>query len=93
MLQTLEEIRAKIYSGIRRSLSIPMNFRVVDNVENAKFSNLVHKSAYLTGGVYKQAEIALNALESVRIKWLNLAAPATIDIGEKYVRRSTYPYA
>ncbi|XP_043684796.1 cytoplasmic dynein 2 heavy chain 1 [Vespula pensylvanica] len=80
---TLEEIRAKIYSGIRRSLSIPMNFRGVGNVEHAQFGNLVHKSAYLFGGVYKQAEIALNALESVRIKWLNLAAPARIDIGEK----------
>ncbi|XP_047369553.1 cytoplasmic dynein 2 heavy chain 1 isoform X1 [Vespa velutina] len=80
---TLEEIRAKIYSGIRRSLSIPMNFRGVGNVEHAQFGNLVHKSAYLFGGVYKQAEIALNAMESVRIKWLNLAAPARIDIGER----------
>ncbi|KAI4495703.1 hypothetical protein M0802_008538 [Mischocyttarus mexicanus] len=80
---TLEEIRAKIYSGIRRSLSIPMNFRGVGDVEHAQFGNLVQKSAYLFGGVYKQAEIALNALESVRIKWLNLAAPAKIDIGQK----------
>ncbi|XP_014611048.1 PREDICTED: cytoplasmic dynein 2 heavy chain 1 [Polistes canadensis] len=80
---TLEEIRAKIYSGIRRSLSIPMNFRGVGDVEHAQFGSLVQKSAYLFGGVYKQAEIALNALESVRIKWLNLAAPAKIDIGEK----------
>lgn len=60
-----------------------MNFRGVGNIEHANFGDLVYKSVYLFGGVYKQAEIALSSLESARIRWLNLVAPATIDIEVK----------
>ncbi|KAF7991046.1 hypothetical protein HCN44_000861 [Aphidius gifuensis] len=79
----IEEIRAKLYSSIRRFLSIPINFRGVgDNTVDVKFSSLVERSAYLYGGVYNEAEIALVALEQLRQKWLPLAEPATIDIGK-----------
>lgn len=81
---TLEEIRAKLYSAIRRSLSIPMNFRGVGDPSEAHFTDLVQRSGYLFGGVYKQAEIALSALETLRMKWLYLAAPAKIDVAERY---------
>jgi len=79
----LEDIRAKLYSGIRRSLSIPMNFRGVGDVSDARFGDLVQKNAYLFSGVYKQVEIALSTLELFRTKWLNLATPANIDVGER----------
>ncbi|XP_032668403.1 cytoplasmic dynein 2 heavy chain 1 [Odontomachus brunneus] len=79
----LEDIRAKLYSSIRRSLSIPINFRGVGDVSDAHFGDLVQKNAYLFSGVYKQIEIALSTLESFRIKWLNLATPANIDVGER----------
>ncbi|XP_029665147.1 cytoplasmic dynein 2 heavy chain 1 [Formica exsecta] len=79
----LEDIRAKLYSGIRRSLSIPVNFRGVGDVADAHFGDLVQKNAYLFSGVYKQVEIALSTLELFRMKWLNLATPANIDVGER----------
>ncbi|XP_071561821.1 cytoplasmic dynein 2 heavy chain 1 [Temnothorax nylanderi] len=79
----LEDIRAKLYSGIRRSLSIPVNFRGVGDVADARFGDLVQKNAYLFSGVYKQVEIALSTLELFRTKWLSLATPANIDVGER----------
>lgn len=82
---SLEEVRAKLYSSIRRSLSIPMNFRGVGDATEAHFGALIQRSYYLYGGVYKQAEIALFALETLRTKWLYLAAPARIDAAERYV--------
>nr|XP_033320776.1 cytoplasmic dynein 2 heavy chain 1 [Megalopta genalis] len=85
---SLEEIRAKLYSSIRRSLSIPMNFRGVGDTVDARFGDLIQRSGYLFGGVYKQAEIALSALETLRTKWLYLAAPAKIDAAECLKGRS-----
>ncbi|XP_050496495.1 cytoplasmic dynein 2 heavy chain 1 [Bombus huntii] len=85
---SLEEVRAKLYSSIRRSLSIPMNFRGVGDAAEAHFGALIQRSCYLYGGVYKQAEIALSALETLRTKWLYLAAPATIDAAERLKGRS-----
>ncbi|XP_078052127.1 dynein cytoplasmic heavy chain beethoven [Augochlora pura] len=85
---SLEEIRAKLYSSIRRSLSIPMNFRGVGDAVDARFGDLIQRSGYLFGGVYKQAEIALSALETLRTKWLYLAAPAKIDAAECLKGRS-----
>lgn len=79
----LEDIRAKLYSVIRRSLSIPINFRGVGDVSDAHFGDLVQKNAYLFSGVYKQIEIALSTLELFRMKWLNLATPANINVGER----------
>lgn len=79
----LEDIRAKLYSSIRRSLAIPTNFRGVGDVADAHFNDLVQKNAYLFGGVYKQVEIALSILETYRSKWLNLATPANIDVGKR----------
>ena len=79
----LEEIRAKFYSGIRRFLAIPTNFRGVGDHNDADFSSLVQRCAYLYGGVYKEAEVVLNAVEVVRCKWIPLAAPAKIDAGEQ----------
>lgn len=79
----LEDIRAKLYSGIRRSLSIPVNFRGVGDVADARFGDLVQKNAYLFSGVYKQVEVALSTLELFRTKWLSLATPANIDVGER----------
>ncbi|KAL6266424.1 hypothetical protein P5V15_003274 [Pogonomyrmex californicus] len=79
----LEDIRAKLYSGIRRSLSIPVNFRGVGDVADAHFGDLVQKNAYLFSGVYKQVEVALSTLELFRTKWLNLATPANINVGER----------
>ncbi|XP_011311295.1 cytoplasmic dynein 2 heavy chain 1 [Fopius arisanus] len=84
----LEEIRAKLYSGIRRFLAIPINFRGVGDTVDGKFGSLVQRSAYLYGGVYKEAEVALCALEEVRMKWVPLAAPARIDIGEELKGKS-----
>ncbi|XP_076621618.1 dynein cytoplasmic heavy chain beethoven [Colletes latitarsis] len=84
----LEEIRAKLYSAIRRSLSIPMNFRGVGDAADAHFGDLIQRNGYLFGGVYKQAEIALSALETLRMKWLHLAAPAKIDVAERLKGRS-----
>lgn len=79
----LEDIRAKLYSSIRRSLSIPINFRGVGDVADAHFGDLVQKNAYLFSGVYKQIEFALFTLELFKTKWLNLATPANIDVGER----------
>lgn len=81
---SLEEIRAKLYSSVRRGLSIPMNFRGVGDQADAHFGDLIQRNAYLFGGVYKEAEIILSSMESVREKWLYLAAPAKIDAGERY---------
>lgn len=61
-----------------------MNFRGVRDAADAHFGDLIQRSAYLFGGVYKQAEIALSALETLRTKWLYLAAPARIDAAERY---------
>lgn len=80
---TLEEIRAKIYSGIRRFLAIPTNFRGVGDPSDAEFHTLVQRCAYLYGGVYKEAEIVLSSLEVLRCKWIPLAAPAKFDAGEQ----------
>ncbi|XP_017764042.1 PREDICTED: cytoplasmic dynein 2 heavy chain 1 [Eufriesea mexicana] len=85
---SLEEVRAKLYSSIRRSLSIPMNFRGVGDAAEAHFGGLIQRSCYLFGGVYKQAEIALSALETLRTKWLYLAAPAKIDVAERLKGKS-----
>lgn len=79
----LEDIRAKLYSNIRRSLSIPLNFRGVGDVADAHFGDLVQKNAYLFGGVYKQIEIVLSSLELFRTKWLSLATAANVNVGER----------
>ncbi|XP_020293197.1 cytoplasmic dynein 2 heavy chain 1 [Pseudomyrmex gracilis] len=89
----LEDIRAKLYSGIRRSLSIPINFRGVGDVADAHFGDLVQKNAYLFSGVYKQIEIVLSTLESFRIKWLGLATPANIDVGEQLKNKPPQEWA
>lgn len=81
---SIEEVRAKLYSSIRRSLSIPANFRGVGDAADARFGDLIQRSGYLFGGVYKQAEIVLSALETLRRKWLYVAAPAKIDAAERY---------
>ncbi|KAJ8675958.1 hypothetical protein QAD02_011744 [Eretmocerus hayati] len=78
---SLEDIRTKLYSGIRRFLVIPVNFRGVGDQTDSHFDTLVPQSAHLFGAVYKEAEILLEALESLRVKWLPLVAPAKIDIG------------
>jgi dynein heavy chain 2 len=78
----LEDIRTKLYSGIRRFLAIPMNFRGVGDQADGHFQTLVLQSADFFGGVYKEAEILLNALESFRVKWLSLVAPAKINVGQ-----------
>ncbi|XP_051159645.1 cytoplasmic dynein 2 heavy chain 1 [Leptopilina boulardi] len=85
---TLEEIRAKIYSGIRRFLAIPTNFRGVGDPSDAEFHTLVQRCAYLYGGVYKEAEMVLSSLEALRCKWIPLAAPAKIDAGEQLKGKS-----
>lgn len=85
---TVEEIRAKIYSAIKRFLSIPLNFRGVGNAQDAKFSSIVDKNAYLFGAVYKDAETAIATLNSVKLKWTPLAEPATADIAEKLKGKS-----
>ncbi|XP_017891098.1 cytoplasmic dynein 2 heavy chain 1 isoform X2 [Ceratina calcarata] len=85
---SLEEIRAKLYSSVRRSLSIPMNFRGVGDAAEARFGGLIQRSCYLFGGVYKQAEIALSALETLRSKWLYLVAPAKVDAAERLKGKS-----
>lgn len=82
---SLEEIRAKLYSGIRRFLAIPTNFRGVGDPADGQFSSLVDRNAYLFGGVYKEAEAAIAAIEEYRRKWIPLAGPAQTDIGEMYV--------
>ncbi|XP_043268031.1 cytoplasmic dynein 2 heavy chain 1 [Venturia canescens] len=78
---SLEEIRAKLYSGIRRFLAIPTNFRGVGDPADGQFGSLVDRSAYLFGDVYKEAEVVLAAIEEYRLKWIPLAAPAQIDVG------------
>ena len=75
----------KLYSGVRRFLAIPTNFRGVGEPGDGHFQTLVPRSAHLFGAVYKEAEILLNDLESFRVKWLPLVAPAKIDIGQTYV--------
>nr|XP_012219219.1 PREDICTED: cytoplasmic dynein 2 heavy chain 1 [Linepithema humile] len=89
----LEDIRAKLYSSIRRSLSIPINFRGVGDVTDAHFGDLVQKNAYLFSGVYKQIEFALFTLELFKTKWLNLATPANIDVGERLKGKSPQEWA
>lgn len=84
----LEEIRAKLYSGVRRFLAIPTNFRGVGDPADGKFTSLLQRSAYLYGGVYKEAEVALSGIEEVRMKWVPLAAPARVDIGEELKGKS-----
>ncbi|XP_058798637.1 cytoplasmic dynein 2 heavy chain 1 [Phymastichus coffea] len=79
---TLEDTRMKLYSGIRRFLAIPTNFRGVGNPEDGHFHTLVPRSAYLFGAVYREAENLLNAFECLRVKWLPLVSPAKIDIGQ-----------
>ena len=79
----LQEIRAKLYSGLRRCLAIPTNFRGVGDSADGQFGGLVPRSAYLYGGVYKEAEVALETIEAVRVKWITLSAPGKIDIGER----------
>ncbi|XP_011502016.1 PREDICTED: cytoplasmic dynein 2 heavy chain 1 [Ceratosolen solmsi marchali] len=79
---SLEDIRTKLYSGIRRFLAIPVNFRGVGDQADGHFQTLIPQSIYLFGGVYKEAEILLSALESFRIKWLSLVAPANVDVGQ-----------
>ncbi|CAD6239204.1 GSCOCG00008639001-RA-CDS, partial [Cotesia congregata] len=85
---SVEEIRAKIYSAIKRFLSIPLNFRGVGNAQDAKFSLIVDKNAYLFGAVYNDAEAAIATLNSVKLKWTPLAEPATADIAEKLKGKS-----
>ncbi|XP_023289902.1 cytoplasmic dynein 2 heavy chain 1 [Orussus abietinus] len=80
---SLEEVRAKLYSGIRRFLAIPTNFRGVGDPADGHFGDLVQRSAYLFGEVYREAEILLSAMESFRAGWMSLAAPARIDAGER----------
>lgn len=82
---TLEDTRVKLYSGIRRFLAIPTNFRGVGDPEDCHFHTLVPRSAHLFGAVYREAENLLNALECLRVKWLPLVSPAKIDIGQTYV--------
>lgn len=81
----IEEVRAKLYSGLRRFLAIPTNFRGVGDSSEGQFSGLVRRSAYLFGRVYQDAEILLAAIEETRLKWIPLSAPARIDPGERYV--------
>ncbi|KAK0158915.1 hypothetical protein PV328_009853 [Microctonus aethiopoides] len=71
----LEEIRAKLYSGVRRFLAIPMNFRGVGDPVDGKFGIIVGQSAHLFGGVYKEAESALASLEILKSKWMVLTTP------------------
>lgn len=71
----LEEIRAKLYSGVRRFLAIPMNFRGVGDPADGKFGIIVGQSAHLFGGVYKEAESALASLEILKSKWMVLTTP------------------
>ncbi|XP_066585667.1 cytoplasmic dynein 2 heavy chain 1 [Prorops nasuta] len=85
---SFEEIRAKLYSSIRRSLSIPINFRGVGDPSDARFADLVSKNTDLFGSIYKEAEVALSSMESLRIKWLNLAAPANIEPSERLKMKS-----
>lgn len=79
----MEEIRTKLYAGIRRFLAIPMNFRGVGDQADGQFHTLVQRSAYLYGGVYKEAEVALENIEALRCKWMPLASYASADIGER----------
>lgn len=84
----IEEIRAKLYSTIRRFLSIPVNFRGIGDATDGKFNGLIERSAYLYGGVYNEAEVALAGLKEVRAKWLPLAELGRVDIGEKLKGKS-----
>lgn len=89
----LENICAKLYSSIRRSLSIPINLRGIGDAVDAHFGDLIQKNAYLFSGVYKQIEIAVSILELFRINWLSLATPANIDIGERLKGKSIQEWA
>ncbi|XP_046488904.1 cytoplasmic dynein 2 heavy chain 1 [Neodiprion pinetum] len=79
----IEEVRAKVYSALRRFLAIPTNFRGVGDAAEGQFGGLVRRSAYLFGRVYAEAEIVLAAMEATRVKWIPLAAPARMDPGER----------
>ncbi|XP_023246189.1 cytoplasmic dynein 2 heavy chain 1 [Copidosoma floridanum] len=79
---SLEDIRMKLYSGVRRFLVIPVNFRGVGDEPDEHFRGLVAQSAHMFGAVYGEAEGLLAALDSFRVKWLPLVAPAKIDIGQ-----------
>lgn len=76
---SFEETRAKLYGGISRFLAIPLNFRGVGDSADGQFNVLLQKSAYLYGGIYKDAEVLLNAIEAVRQKWLSLTNPLQDD--------------
>lgn len=77
-----EEVRTKIYAGVRRFLAIPSNFRGVGDEAGPTFKLLVPQSAHLFGAIYEQAESLLRALDDLRLEWLPLVAPAKLDIGQ-----------
>uniref|UniRef100_A0A182QV28 Cytoplasmic dynein 2 heavy chain 1 n=1 Tax=Anopheles farauti TaxID=69004 RepID=A0A182QV28_9DIPT len=77
---TLEEIRSKYYSQVRRFIEKPVNFKGLSDQSGALFKIMIDRNYQHFGVIYEKAEIVFRQLLEFRDSWLPFVALGMVDL-------------
>ncbi|XP_052891130.1 cytoplasmic dynein 2 heavy chain 1 [Anopheles moucheti] len=77
---TLEEIRSKYYSQVRRFIEKPVNFKGLSDQSGALFRVMIDRNYQHFGVIYEKAEIVFRQLLEFRDSWLPFVALGMVDL-------------
>lgn len=76
-----EEIRSKYYREIKKFISIPKNFKGMDD-NQVLFQNIIQNNSYLFQTVYNKAESLFNRLVAVKGQFDDWVTLGCVDIDQ-----------
>ncbi|XP_053681370.1 cytoplasmic dynein 2 heavy chain 1 [Anopheles nili] len=77
---SLEEIRSKYYSQVRRFIEKPVNFKGLSDQSGALFKVMIERNYRHFGVLYEKAEIVFRQLLEFRDSWLPFVALGMVDL-------------
>ncbi|XP_040163455.1 cytoplasmic dynein 2 heavy chain 1 [Anopheles arabiensis] len=77
---SLEEIRSKYYSQVRRFVEKPVNFKGLSEQGGALFKTMIDRNYQHFGVLYEKAEIVFRQLVEFRDSWLPFVALGMVDL-------------
>lgn len=79
---TIEEIRSKYYSQLRKFLEKPMSFRGLSDQSSKLFRTMVERNQHRFTSLYQAADNILKKLDTTKESWLPWVSLGCVDIEE-----------
>ncbi|KFB35182.1 AGAP010790-PA-like protein [Anopheles sinensis] len=77
---TLEEIKSRYYSQVRRFIEKPVNFKGLSDQSTTLFKIMIDRNYQHFGVIYEKAEIVFRQLLEFRDSWLPFVALGMVDL-------------